>query len=329
MLEASLIVTRYLLRLDGPPVHAVALAEDGVHLLAGTEHDLQLLDRSGRQRFRYFEPPAPGAKFERDMPFRAVALAPGLAWGLAGRRTGQLYRLDLSWRGEDVDVWPREIRCEANDLYSLSVASDHGLIALGHLGPALTVIDTEGRQRWRRHPDDRNPTEAKTWAVAFGLDGNTLFVGSSGAVRNVLAALDATNGTRKAALRPDGRVMALAPLPPPLGVLVQLSEPDGSRLVAYPADLHREAWEFRPKTSGRITAIATDVVNGLAALGTTMGHLVLLEAETGRLLAENRTLGSTVLSIAVVGGRYVAAGLQDGQIAYLQYSPAREEEIEV
>ncbi len=329
MAEESLIVVRYLLHSEGPPVHAVALAEDGVHLLAGTEHDLKLLDRFGRQRFRYFEPPAPGTKFERDMPFRAVALAPGLGWGLAGRRTGQVYRLDLSWRGEDVDVWPQEIRCEANDLYSLSLAADQRLIALGHLGPALTVIDTEGRQHWRRHPDDRNPTDAKTWAVAFGLDGNTLFVGSSGAERNVLAALDATTGTKKTALRPKGRVMALAPLAPPLGVLAQLSESDGSRLVAYPADLKDEAWEFRPRMSGRITAIATDVANGLTALGTTTGHLALLEAGTGHLLAENRTLGSTVLSIAVAGGRYVAAGLQDGQIAYLEYSPAREEEIEV
>jgi outer membrane protein assembly factor BamB len=190
-------------------------------------------------------------------------------------------------------------------------------------------MDTEGRQRWRRHPDDRNPTDAKTWAVAFSLDGSTLFIGSSGAARHVLAALDATNGTRKTALRPDGRVMAMAPLPPPLGVLAQLSEPDGSRLVAYPADLQHTAWEFGTKMSGRITAIATDAISGLAALGTTMGHLALLDAETGRLLAENKTLGSTVLSIAVAGGCYVVAGLQDGQIAYLEYSPAREEEIEV
>jgi hypothetical protein len=80
----------------------------------------------------------------------------------------------------------------------------------------------------------------------------------------------------------------------------------------------------------RATAIATDLAANLLAIGTNTGTVSLLSALSGRLLARIDSLDSTVHTLAITGGRYVAAGLADGQIAYLEYTPARvEEEIEL
>lgn len=330
MNEASLTIARWM-RL-GAPVHAVALSGDGRHVLVGTEHDLRLLDRWGNEHFRRSQPPAPGTVVEPDMPFSLVALAPDLSLGLAALRAGELYRMDFAWQGDTVSVhWQQEpIRVEPNDLYSLSLAPEAEVIALGHLGPALTVLDTQGRQRWRRHPQDHNPTDGKTWAVALSPDGETLYVGSSGAARHLLAALDSSTGALKAGQRPAQRVTALAPLPAPLAVAAVHSDVNECRLVAYVPDLREESWQYAVGMGARITALVSDPVEDLVAIGSNTGHVVLLQASSGAYLAQDDTLGSAVLSLSVADGRYLVAGLQNGQMFYLEYTPAvLEEEFEL
>ncbi len=324
MSAATLTLVRWLRA--GAPVHAVALAGDGRHVLVGSEHDLRLLDLWGRECFRYFEPPAPGMATEADMPFRAVALqADSLALALAGQRQGTIWRLDLTWQGDNVEMWPEPIRNEPNDIYNLSYAPASGLVAIGHLGPALTVIEANGQQRWRRHPDDHNATDGKTWAVAFSADGQRLYAASSGSARHRLAALDATAGKVLAGVTQPAPITLLAGLPPPLAVAAVVNAADECQVVAYRPELSQPTWCWTPDRDERVTAIAADLGAGLVVLGTNCGGVIVLDASSGRQLVREDSLHSTVLSLATADGRYIVAGLQDGQVAYLEYAPPEEE----
>jgi hypothetical protein len=324
MAEATLTLVRWLR--VGAPVHAVALAGDGRHLLAGSEHDLRLLDLWGNVRFRYFEPAAPGTAVERDLPCRVVCLRPDtLAVALAGFRAGALYRLDLTWHDENVEVWPDLIRNEANDIHDLSYAPGNDLVAIGHLGPALTVIDLDGQQRWRRHPDDHNATDGKGWVVALSPDGQQLYAGSSGSARHRLVILNAASGSLLAGAILPAPITLVAGLPAPLTVAAVLNFPEESQLVVYGTDLRKPAWSYVPETDGRVTALAADQAADLVVIGTNAGSVVVLDATSGRELVRDDSLHSTVLSLAIAGGRYIAVGLQDGQVAYLEYAPPEEE----
>lgn len=323
MNDASLTIWRWLH--VGAAVNALTLSGDGRHLLAGSEHDLRLLDRQGNVLFRYFTPPEAGATHERDMPFSVVAMTADMDVVLAGRRTGELHRLEMVWSEQEPDVWPQTIRIEANDLYNVTLAAETGLLAIGHLGPALTVLDVSGLQQWRRHPDDRNPTNGKTWAVAFSSDGQTLYAGSSGGSRYVLAALDAHSGESKASRRMAERVTLLTCLPDPLAVVAILNQSNRRSLAAFEPDLGDPVWEHLAEVDEFFTALASDHANNLVAVGTNAGSILLFDAPTGRLLIRSDELESAVLSLAVSDGQYIAAGLQDGQIAYMEYTPAIEE----
>lgn len=319
--NASLIIARWLN--VGAPVHAIALSGDGVHLLIGAEHGLFMMDRWGHFRFRYSQP---------DLSFVAVALAPDLSLGVAAQRTGELLLSETAWLALDKEArdWQEPIRVEPNDIHTLSCAPQAGIIAVGHLGPALTVIDLAGHQRWRRHPNDHNPTDGRTWSVALNPDATTLYVGSCGSARHLLAALDAATGAPQVGVRPTQGVSALATLPSPLAVAAILNDSYEGRVVAYQTDLRHSAWEYVCEPGERATTIVTNLEAGLLAIGTNAGSVSLLSALSGRLLARIDALDSTVHSLAIAGGRYLAAGLEDGQIAYLEYTPARlEEEIEL
>jgi outer membrane protein assembly factor BamB len=261
------------------------------------------------------------------MPFAAVSLAPSLDVALAVKRTGEVLRLDMVWQQEDVDIWPQKIYAEPDDVYSFSLAPDAKLLALGHLGPALTVLSVTGELRWRRHPDDHNPTDGKTWAVALSHDGSTMFVGSSGGTRYMLAALDAADGSLKSGIRCAERVLHVACLPAPLSVAAVLTGPHECRLAGFSHDLRQIAWERACGLGEHATALAADPISGLVALGTNTGAVYILDAQSGEVLAQKDDLASTVLALSVTGGRYLAAGLQDGQIAYLEYAPPVEEEL--
>lgn len=302
----------------GAPVHAVALSGDGRYLLAGSERDLRLLDRWGYEWFRYSTP-------DRDLPFSLVALAPGATWGLAFERSGQLHRIDIIQQVETLQVSLRVIWNEPNDVCSLSLAADAGLIALGHYGPALTMLDGAGRQVWRRHPNDRTATDGQTWAVALAPSGDHLYVGCSSGARPRIAALDASDGKPVASVRFDHRVTWLASLPEPLAVAAVLNGDDTSQIAAYPPGLKLPQWTFEGAANERFTALTADMEANLIACGTNTGVVYVLDGSSGALLAAERALHSTVFSLSMAGGRYLIAGLQDGQVAYLEYLPQQED----
>lgn len=324
MSEASLHIVRWLF--VGAPGSALALSEDGRYLLVGTEHDLRILDRWGNNPFRYYAPPAPGRKTEEDMPFCAAAMTSDMRRALAGLRSGEVFRLELTWDGDAVSGWPEQIRAETNDIYSLSLATDASLIAIGHLGPALTVLDWDGHTVWRRHPADHTPTDGKTWAVALSSDAATLYVGSSGTERSLLAALDASSGKPQAGKRLWQRVTQLASLPAPLAVVAVLGSNSESQVAAFAPDLTEPAWTYGFDLGEQATALTTDQVANLVVCGTNRGVVLVLDGRTGELLARTDALHSTVLSLAMSAGRYLVAGIHEQRVAYLEYIPPTNDE---
>ncbi len=296
------------------PVHAVALSGDGRHLFVASEHDFRVIDPRGNLRFTY-----------AGLPFNLVALAGN--WGVATQRSGQLYRFDISYEdGKPQLTWHDQELCnEPSDIYSVSVADEARLIAVGHYGPALTVMDANGRLQWRRHPYDRNPTDGQTWAVALHPQGDILFAGCSSAAKPVLARLDAHTGAVQQGARLAQRVVALAILPSPLAVAAILSDGEGSAVVGYGDALQSSAWMFESESWERFTALAVDQQASLVAAGSNTGTVYILDGNSGALLASNTTLHAAVFTLAISSGRYIAAGLQDGSIAYLEYAPPQED----
>ena len=324
MSEASLTIVRWLF--VGAPGNSLALSEDGHYLLVGSEHDLRILDRWGNNPFRYYAPPAPGRKTEEDLPFCAAAVTPDMRRALAGLRSGEVFRLELTWDGDAVSGWPEQIRAETNDIYSMSLAPDASLMAIGHLGPALTVLDWDGQTVWRRHPADHTPTDGKTWAVALSSDAATLYVGSSGTERCLLAALDASSGKPQAGKRLWQRVTQLAALPAPLAVVAVLGSNGESQVAAFAPDLTEPAWTYSLDLGEQVTALTTDQAANLVVCGTNSGAVMVLDGRHGELLARTDALRSTVLSLAMTAGRYLVAGIHENRVAYLEYIPPTSDE---
>lgn len=326
MSEASLTIVRWLF--VGAAGNALALGEDGRYLLVGSEHDLRILDRWGNKPFHYHAHPASGRKSEEDMPFCAAAVTPDMRRALAGLRSGEIFRLELTWDGDAVTGWPEQIRAETNDIYAMSLAPDASLIAIGHLGPALTVLDWNGNTVWRRHPADHTPTDGKTWTVALSSDAATLYVGSSGTERCLLAALDASSGQPKAGKRLWQRVTRIAALPAPLAVVAILSGNGESQVAAFGSDLNEPAWTYTLDLGEQVTALTTDQAANLVVCGTNSGAALVLDGGNGDLLVRTDELRSTVLSLAMTAGRYLVAGIHEDRVAYLEYvPPASDEEL--
>jgi hypothetical protein len=120
-----------------------------------------------------------------------------------------------------------------------------------------------------------------------------------------------------------GPVSLLASLPQPLGfaaVLRQGASPGyGCRLDAYDAGLTGPAWSLEWPPEVVITAAAAVPGKPALLVGTNTGELWRIGAFSGRVLDRHDLLfSSTVLSIAVAESGEVAAGLANGQVAYLE-----------
>jgi hypothetical protein len=336
----------------GAAVHAVAMSGDGRKLLVGSEHDLRLLDSSGRTHFRWGGAPVPGRWLDNGArPFSAVALAPDLRAGLAVERTGRLHRLDFSnghtdGRG-DVSARATGLHWEPNDLYSLDFAPQRARVALGHLGPDVTLLDAAGQALWRRRPGETE-SGGRGWSVAFcasaaGEDATLVYAGCMFPARfareapYLLASLDIETGEVRQALALSHPVTALAALPAPLGVAsVQMhtrrsdAKPEAGswkartrkpvcRIVAYSARLERVAWAHECGPDEVVTALACDATHGVLLAGTNTGHVWTLDACSGEVFHEHDLLyHSAVLALSAASdAQAVAVGLANGHVAYL------------
>jgi len=308
----------------GSAVHAVALADAG-EVWAGSERDLRLLDVHGRIRFRLG-----GAHAVR--PFNAVACgAEGRAFAL--ERTGRLHRLDPLHGDADGDVtWtPEALWTADNDLYGLAAAAagqERGLVALGHLGAGLTVLDRDGELRWRCGAGDGESPCGRTWSVAFSADAATLYAGCLAAARRAndaacrLVALDAASGQVVAEHAPVEPVSQVVALVSASGVAAVHATQRGCRIVGYDSGLRVVMWSVTCAPGEMVTALAVDAASGWLIAGTSAGRVWLLHGQTGDRLAEYDLLYySTVLSVAGMNlpaaDGVLVAGLANGQLAYL------------
>jgi len=308
----GLRIVRYL-RLN-ESVSAVAISENGLHILTGAERSLSLFTREGERLFRYALPKT--ADPTRSLPFIETVLAPGGERGLAIQRSGEFLRLDLRPLS-DSEAWsPVEIEefwRTGSDVYTIDYWPDEDLIGVGHFSEAITLLDTEGRVHWRQ------TTKGRTWAVTFGPRGDALYVGSSDAPPFRLAGLSVEQGSVRTGRLVQERVMALASLPAPLAIAAVHRGEWASYLQAYTPDL-QEAWRFECDFGEYITAMASHVDADILALGFNTGQITILQASTGQVWAQD-FLASVVLSLDASGDQHLVAGLQDGHAAILFFTP--------
>jgi hypothetical protein len=312
----------------GAAVHAVALSGDGEHLLVGSEQGLRLIDRSGAVKYRLGR---------NGRAFNAVALSPGLDAGLAMERAGRLFRLDFKRvpaeePGDRMQIAAVGIWEQRDDLYSLDFAPHvgderSGLIALGHHALGLTALDGRGQLLWRLGPREGIVASGRTWHATISPDGQTIYATSLGwavrGIRGEVMAIDAALGKPVRSVTMPGRATLLASLPSPLGVaaVVHQENPAGvcCRVMAFDADLRNEAWSLPCPPDVTVTAVASAPGQAALIAGTNTGELWRVGAFTGRVLARYDLLfASTVLSVAVAETGEIAAGLANGQVAFLE-----------
>jgi hypothetical protein len=325
----------------GAAAHSVALSADGEHLLVGSEGGLRLMDRRGNVKYRLGQ---------HGAAFNAVALSPRLDAGLAMERAGRLFRLNIegdpdepqgsAMRVAAVDIWEQQ-----DDLYSLDFAphaGESGLIALGHHALGLTALDGRGQLLWRLGPREGLGATRRTWHAAISPDGKTIYATALSARADLagvsprdgrdsagpsaeaeVVAIDAAVGKPLRSVNVSGCVTLLAGLPAPLGVAAVAREAAGRlpqcQLLAFDAGLAAVAWSLVCPPEVLITAVASAPAQAALIVGTNTGQLWRVGAFTGRILARYDLLfPSAVLSVAVAENGEIAAGLANGQVAFLE-----------
>ena len=292
------------------PVYAVSYSADGQTLAVGSERGLTVFDIEGRTLFKHHPT-------EIEMPTTQVAFGPESQTLYIVIQAGQL--LQVEWAklvAAPVEAFHQLLDTQG-DLNSLSLSHDGALIALGHLGPALTLLSSKGDVRWRRHPDDRTSLDGNVWYASLDSQGSLVYVGSS-ATGTVLV-FDAITGRCTAQHHePRASVTGLATLSGGTGVAISYRDTHGSnQLRAYTSELDRKIWvrDFEEP----VTALAADAEMPyiVAAVGYN-GVLHLLDSVTGHSLAEPFELKSGVNGLAI-HNKDLAAATKDGELARLQY----------
>ena len=319
MMQGRLEVVRWLR--VGAPVHAVSLCADASQILVGTDGELVLYTRHGDVAFRYLDPTG-------ELVFRLVRLAPDLSNALAVQRSGSVLRLTIQGRGASQRVEILDLRWNANDIYHLSWHSESGWIALGHYGPALTVLNEHGEIQWRRHPHDGTPTHGKLWSVLLDESGSRLFVGAAGSANNLLASVDASSGLIGPRIQLAARVIHLATLAPPLAVAAILNSQERSVVAAFDSLLSTPVWEYPAKEGEIFTCLESAPSIGVGVVASNAGSVLGLNGTTGALRAPVLSLESTVFALTITpNGRQIGIGLNDGRVGLLTFTaPSGSEE---
>jgi len=297
----------------GCPAFAVAQSQDGQYIAVGSEQGVHIFDSTGANLLTF--PPT-----DTPLPVHQLAAAPDLAQIYVGARQGQLVRLDLerTKEGFDCDARPLLREPDDNDLHTLALSAN--VIAVGHLAPALTLLQTDGELLWRRHPRDGTATEGRLWSVALDEKARTLYLGSAGTGTNRLAALDINSRAPRGHCSVEARITALVPLAAGRGVAAVLAQDVySSRLVAFDNRMEAPLWEHT--FDGPVTALATDAQAPLLVAGVGYeGQATLIDTDSGHIVA-SQTLKSVVNGLALTQGRFVAAATQDGNLALLRHLP--------
>ncbi len=292
------------------PVYAVALTSNGQYIAAGSQQGVGIFNPTGQRLFTY---PA-GAE---PLPVRQLAATPNMEQLYIGALQGDLIRLELQRQDQTFTFQAASIYQTRSDLNTLSLSAKEQLIAVGHLSPGLTLMQTDSERIWRRHRDDGTATEGGIWSVAFAPDGEHLYVGNAGSGTNRLAKLTVEQGVPVAQRLEESGITAIAVLPEEKGVVVVLAEAYGTgRLVLYDTNLSNIMWQS-DSFDEKITAMAVD--SQLPLLAISVGFEVsMIDALSGQVLT-SQTSKSIVNDLALVQGRTLAAATEDGHIALMSY----------
>ena len=278
--------------------------------VAGAMQGLRLYDRTGQCLLSY---PGDGT----ELPVSLIAMTPDMHWLFLATREGELYGMEAAKWLSGTKPELRLLHRTPADLNSLSVSADGSLIALGHLSPALTVLQTDGHVVWRRHRDTGNATRGHIWSTALDAAGTSMSVGSAGAEHVTLAIMDPQTGALCAGHSMDAPVVHLAP---PLNSAIVAAPFVGSyeyRLVGYSLDLRSELW--RRTFEEPICALVAGPQNDRVFV--CVGHegRIMAWDEQGRETAEEIRLNVQIKCLAVAASNDLVAGTHDGYIYWLTY----------
>jgi DNA-binding beta-propeller fold protein YncE len=293
------------------PANAVALSEDAQYVIGALEGNTVVFSVAGRCLLSYPSSITP-------MPALRLAASSDLRQLYVVARQGWLIRLNLQREPDSFRYDAHTLYTAENDLHSLALSRDGQLLAVGHLGPALTVLNIDGRIIWRRHPQDGTATEGQVWTVAFDALGKMLYAGSAEFGTNRLAAIDTRSGTVQNYTYVTGQVTALGILPEGKGVAAVLAGGRYTgRLVMYNLALESLG---EACFDGPITALAVD--RRLLFMAVAIGHegqIALIDAQNGEVLATTDEIRSRINGLAIAQGRLLAAATQDGALVLLRY----------
>ena len=185
------------------PVYTVALSPDALYAAVGNDDGLALFNQNVERLLRY---PATGT-----MPVHLLRWpGPGVSNILAGGREGQLFHLALQQDDAGFSFEETALFWAANDLNSLALAEE--AVVVGHLSPALTVLDRHGELLWQRKPD-HSSLDGRYWKVALGDAGARLYAVSAGAGITQLLAFNVSTGEEVIHLSTEDHITQLAALP--------------------------------------------------------------------------------------------------------------------
>ncbi|MBN1180133.1 MAG: PQQ-binding-like beta-propeller repeat protein [Anaerolineae bacterium] len=271
---------------------------------------MTVLDATGRELLVY--PPA-----DWHMPVRRIIGSAGFDQLYVAAREGMVIRLALE-RSEEALSYKAQTIYEAKDIHTISLSAQSQLLAVGHLGPGLAVLRTDGEVLWRRHPDEGNATEARLWSVALDAGGEYLYVGSATSGTNRLAALEPRSASVCAYQYVEGMITRVTVLPNTHAVAVTVNTPSSRRLVVYTAALDDVIWERSFDVP--VTALTADAEQPLLFAGVGYGgEIAAIDAHTGRTLASGVVLKSTINELAVAQAHTLVAACQNGQVAFVDY----------
>ncbi len=313
----------------GHPAYAVTWLHKGQYAAAGTEVGLSLFDLTGRRLLAY--PPDSGDR--PVVPIHQLVAADAIEENgdkvvclgtiYVGARQGWLVKLSLSRQEDKVNYQVGKLYQATNDLHTLSLSTESDLIAIGHLAPGLTVLDTDGEVIWHRHPDSDNATNGRVWSVSLDPSGDAMYIGSAGSETNVLASVNARTGRVLSHRYYENgeRVTGLAALPEAGGVAVVVAEDMYSgRVEVYSPDLEDLRWErafYDP-----VTTVAADTTRPFLVIS--VGHegrIMLIDTSTEALLSPEVSLKTLVNDIAIINGQMIAAATDDGHLVIVRYLP--------
>lgn len=298
------------------PAYAVRLSADGQYLAIGTERGFLLFNRVGERLLTY-------PNWEQALPIRRLALSPELQQVYLGTRQGVVIALDLSRENDKKEFrfTPRAIYECPNDLFDLVFEPQANVLAIGHLGPALSLISTEGRIIRRWHPDDGTATSGRTWSVSLEPDGDVLYAGSANEGTNRLTTLTVSPpiALRKNILFPPGqRITKLTALRKNEGVAAAIVEDIYSTaLQVYDGDL-RERWSIA--LDEYPTALVCDRLHPYLVCATGyLGRIQIFDVSNGKSLCNEVTVNSMVNDLSIVQGRWISAVTEDGTVYLMEF----------